>query len=208
MALVESLLHRIRYIPQPEAQERYLAGAVGVVLEQAHGRIQRMLQQADVFRDITGYSWLPRVSNVVVLLTLWVTKVELMPVCVPLCRVYGCDCSCPGLNKHLSEPKHEHAVCIYRHLFIECGLRPSKVPKQRYSAGLLLLPLVVAKSKTQALYRCFDRYDDRVLLSTRGPPPGFMMLTPFLRFCDAFFFARCMGSICGWAYYNLVPPPP
>lgn len=60
--LVESLLKRMRYIPQPEAQEHYLAGAVGVVLEQAHGRITRMLQQADVFREITSYSWLPRVS--------------------------------------------------------------------------------------------------------------------------------------------------
>eukprot|EP00878_Enallax_costatus_P018800 GHUV01019813.1.p1 GENE.GHUV01019813.1~~GHUV01019813.1.p1 ORF type:complete len:717 (+),score=259.77 GHUV01019813.1:106-2256(+) len=61
VALVESLLHRMRYIPQPDAQEGYLAGAVGVVLEQTHGRIKRMLQQADVFRDITSYSWLPRV---------------------------------------------------------------------------------------------------------------------------------------------------
>lgn len=61
-ALVESLLHRMRYIPQPDAQERYLAGAVGVVLEQALGRITRMLQQAEVFRDITSYSWLPRVG--------------------------------------------------------------------------------------------------------------------------------------------------
>lgn len=52
----------MRYIPQPEAQERYLAGAVGAVLEQAHGRILRMLQQADVFKDITSYNWLPRVG--------------------------------------------------------------------------------------------------------------------------------------------------
>eukprot|EP00775_Hariotina_reticulata_P007466 gene7466-7676_t len=51
-ALVESLLARLRFIPQPEAQERYLAGAVGAVLQQAHGRILRMLQQADVFKDL------------------------------------------------------------------------------------------------------------------------------------------------------------
>jgi len=61
VALVESLLARLRFIPQPEAQERYLAGAVGAVLQQAHGRILRMLQQADVFKDLTGYAWLPRV---------------------------------------------------------------------------------------------------------------------------------------------------
>jgi len=63
VALVESLLARLRFIPQPEAQERYLAGAVGAVLQQAHGRILRMLQQADVFKDLTGYAWLPRVGT-------------------------------------------------------------------------------------------------------------------------------------------------
>lgn len=62
VGLVEGLLDRLRFIPQPDAQERYLSGAVGAVLQQAHGRILRMLQQADVFKDITSYMWLDRVS--------------------------------------------------------------------------------------------------------------------------------------------------
>jgi hypothetical protein len=61
VSLVESLLARLRFIPQPAAQQRYLAGSVGAVLGAAHGRIGRMLAQADVFRDITGYTWLPKV---------------------------------------------------------------------------------------------------------------------------------------------------
>jgi hypothetical protein len=62
VSLVESLLDKLRFIPQPEAQERYLAGAVGAVLQQAHGRISRMLQQADLFKDFTSETSLLRVS--------------------------------------------------------------------------------------------------------------------------------------------------
>jgi hypothetical protein len=61
VSLVESLLDKLRFIPQPEAQERYLAGAVGAVLQQAHGRISRMLQQADLFKDFTSETSLLRV---------------------------------------------------------------------------------------------------------------------------------------------------
>jgi hypothetical protein len=62
-SLVESLLDKLRFIPQPEAQERYLAGAVGAVLQQAHGRISRMLHQADLFKDFTSETSLLRVSS-------------------------------------------------------------------------------------------------------------------------------------------------
>ncbi|WIA21350.1 hypothetical protein OEZ85_000574 [Tetradesmus obliquus] len=61
VSLVESLLDKLRFIPQPEAQERYLAGAVGAVLQQAHGRISRMLHQADLFKDFTSETSLLRV---------------------------------------------------------------------------------------------------------------------------------------------------
>jgi hypothetical protein len=63
VSLVESLLDKLRFIPQPGAQERYLAGAVGAVLQQAHGRISRMLQQADLFKDFTSETPLLRVRT-------------------------------------------------------------------------------------------------------------------------------------------------
>lgn len=59
--LVESLLDRVKYIPQPGAKERYLSAVVGDTLTATHERISRMLQQADVFRDLTSLTWLPKV---------------------------------------------------------------------------------------------------------------------------------------------------
>jgi hypothetical protein len=54
---------RLRFIPDPQAQERYLKGAVAEVLSQAHGRITRILQQADLFKNITGTTWLFKVGE-------------------------------------------------------------------------------------------------------------------------------------------------
>ena len=63
VSLVESMLQtRLRFIPDPHAQERYLRGAVAEVLSQAHGRITRILQQADLFKKITGSDWLYKVG--------------------------------------------------------------------------------------------------------------------------------------------------
>jgi len=55
-------MDRLRFIPDPHAQERYLQGAVAAVLSQAHGRILRMLQQADMFKNITSKEGLLKVS--------------------------------------------------------------------------------------------------------------------------------------------------
>lgn len=54
-------MDRLRFIPDPHAQERYLQGAVAAVLSQAHGRILRMLQQADMFKNITSKEGLLKV---------------------------------------------------------------------------------------------------------------------------------------------------
>lgn len=65
ISLVEGMLQtRLRFIPEPQAQERYLQGAVAEVLRQAHGRIKRILEQADLFKSITGQDWLYKVRNV------------------------------------------------------------------------------------------------------------------------------------------------
>jgi hypothetical protein len=45
---------------------RYLQRVVGDVLRQAYGRILRMLQQADVFKDVAGLLWLPKVGTMAV----------------------------------------------------------------------------------------------------------------------------------------------
>lgn len=64
ISLVESMLQmRLRFIPEPQAQERYLKGAVAEVLSQAHGRITRILQQADLFKNIMGQDWLYKVGQ-------------------------------------------------------------------------------------------------------------------------------------------------
>lgn len=61
--MVEGMLQmRLRFIPEPQAQERYLQGAVAEVLRQAQARVKRMLEQADMFKSIIGHEWLPRVS--------------------------------------------------------------------------------------------------------------------------------------------------
>lgn len=63
ISLVEGMLQmRLRFIPDPHAQERYLQGAVAEVLSAAHGRITRILQQADLFKNITGTDWLFKVG--------------------------------------------------------------------------------------------------------------------------------------------------
>jgi hypothetical protein len=59
------LQSRLRFIPEPQAQERYLQGAVAEVLRQAHGRIKRILEQADLFKSITGQDWLYKVRAAV-----------------------------------------------------------------------------------------------------------------------------------------------
>jgi hypothetical protein len=64
ISLVEGMLQtRLRFIPDPQAQERYLQGAVAEVLSQAHGRITRILQQADLFKNVTGTDWLYKVGE-------------------------------------------------------------------------------------------------------------------------------------------------
>lgn len=59
----QALMHRVRYIPQPAGQRRYLSSVVAATLAGAQVRIVRMLQQADVFRDIVGLTWGPRVAT-------------------------------------------------------------------------------------------------------------------------------------------------
>lgn len=40
---------------------RFLQEVVGNMLQQAHGRIVRMLQQAELFKDVGGLAWVPKV---------------------------------------------------------------------------------------------------------------------------------------------------
>ena len=63
VALVQSMLERLRFMPDPEAQQRYLQGAVAAVLSEAKGRIVRILQQAELFKNITGPELLFKVRS-------------------------------------------------------------------------------------------------------------------------------------------------
>jgi hypothetical protein len=40
---------------------RFLQEVVGNMVQQAHGRIVRMLQQAELFKDVGGLAWVPKV---------------------------------------------------------------------------------------------------------------------------------------------------
>ncbi|KAI8464357.1 MAG: TIP-1 family-domain-containing protein [Monoraphidium minutum] len=61
--LAGQLMPRVHYIPQPEAQDRYLQMLVLDILGGAHASVVRMLQQADLFRDVRGIQlWAGRVA--------------------------------------------------------------------------------------------------------------------------------------------------
>jgi hypothetical protein len=59
--LVEDCLVRARCIPRAAAQQRFIAAVAGDLLQVACGRMLRIQQQADNFRDILSPHWAPKV---------------------------------------------------------------------------------------------------------------------------------------------------